>query len=62
MHPYCWCEADDCRWCSGEAPNFWHKPSGLKVWWYKYIGRSMEVENQTPTEPWKLVQECVDSL
>jgi len=24
------------------APNFWHKPSGLKVWWYKYIGRDME--------------------
>lgn len=24
------------------APNFWHKPSGLMVWWYKYIGRSME--------------------
>lgn len=21
------------------APNFWHKASGLKVWWYKYIGR-----------------------
>lgn len=25
------------------APNFWHKPSGLKVWWYKYIGRGMEI-------------------
>lgn len=25
-------------------PNFWHKPTGLKVWWYKYIGRGMEVE------------------
>ena len=25
------------------APNFWHKPSGLRVWWYKYIGRGMDV-------------------
>jgi len=45
----------DCAYCRGErfvekgavagrgAPNFWHKPSGLKVWWYKYIGRSQEV-------------------
>lgn len=28
---------------SQRAPNFWHKPTGLKVWWYKYIGRSQEV-------------------
>lgn len=25
------------------APLFWHKPSGVRVWWYKYIGRGMEV-------------------
>jgi hypothetical protein len=24
------------------APNFWYKPTDLKVWWYKYIGRSTE--------------------
>lgn len=24
------------------APNFWYKPLGLKVWWYKYIGRGMQ--------------------
>jgi hypothetical protein len=30
------------------APNFWHKPSGFKCWFYKYIGRGMEV-NMTPT-------------
>jgi hypothetical protein len=122
MHPYCWCEREDCPWCAGcdcppsashyfvdgveveyqeyanffdretgglkfrlsdrehrawiakadaankrrtarhdpvcdyclskgafalypaghSAPHFWHKPSGLMVWWYKYIGRGME--------------------
>ena len=25
------------------APNFWHKPTGIRVWWYKWIGRGMEV-------------------
>lgn len=94
MHPFCWCEQDDCEWCRGctcpdeahdyivegivvefeewisaynnglsrdvvrheelscdyckglvgRAPNFLHKPTGTKVRWYKYIGRSMEVE------------------
>ena len=71
MHPYCWCEKDDCPWCNAgnpddnielnnkirrhggltksanrsytSVPNFWHKPSGLRIWWYKYIGRGMEV-------------------
>jgi hypothetical protein len=30
------------------APHFWHKPSGFKVWWYKYIGRDTET-NMKPT-------------
>jgi hypothetical protein len=25
------------------APHFWHKASGMRVQWYKYIGRSMEI-------------------
>lgn len=25
------------------APHFWHKPTGVRVWWYKYIGRDMRV-------------------
>jgi hypothetical protein len=29
------------------APNFWHKPTGLKAWWYKYIGRGMLVSSLT---------------
>jgi hypothetical protein len=90
MHPYCWCEGDDCKWCNPclcpaevdtylvnkvevdietwaktdkqnreivhnkeleckrcsekieSAPNFLHKPTNSKIWWYKYIGRGME--------------------
>ncbi len=29
-----------------QAPNFWHKPTGFRVSWYKWIGRSMEVLNE----------------
>lgn len=31
------------------APNFHHKPSGLQVRWYKYIGRGMEIEREPST-------------
>lgn len=92
MHPYCWCEGDDCKWCNPclcpeeitqylvngvevdietwvkadkhnretvhnkelecnrcrenikAAPNFIHKPTNSKIWWYKYIGRGMEFD------------------
>ena len=40
-------EGELCPYCRGEfvgAPNFLHKASGSRVKWYKYIGRSMEVE------------------
>jgi len=28
------------------APNFYHIDSGLRVSWYKYLGRSMEIDNR----------------
>lgn len=84
MHPYCWCEQDDCQWClfctceytddwqtlvkqcrkcAGEiepAPNFLHKPSQSKVWWYKYIGRGMETDIK---QTWStLFGDCLESL
>lgn len=128
MHPYCWCEREDCPWCAGctcpesafhyfidgkecssdewfkyyeervpptsnpewekisdevnthrtqsqdkvcdycqekigHAPNFHHKKSGLKINWYKYIGRSMEF-NRVPTlTEWeKIKEECIASI
>lgn len=62
MHPYCWCGDDDnCRWCGDEdAPNFHHKPSGFKVWWYKWIGREQRTEGDCD---WgAVVLECLWSL
>jgi hypothetical protein len=32
------------------APNFWYKPLGFKVWWYKYIGRGMRVNKNLSKE------------
>lgn len=60
MHPYCWCEQDGCAWCFGPAPNFLHKPSQSKVWWYKYIGRGMETDIK---QTWStLFGDCLESL
>ncbi|PSR30175.1 MAG: hypothetical protein C7B46_18255 [Sulfobacillus benefaciens] len=45
------------------APNFWHKPSGLRVWWYKYIGRDMTVQGDaSPAAVASLMAECLASL
>jgi hypothetical protein len=97
MHPFCWCEQEDCPWCAlclcgykdGEAsklcmicndfekiqakggvpelreeaaPNFWHKPSGLRIWWYKWIGRSMVVHNPQGVGVRDVWESCLKSL
>jgi len=66
MHPYCWCEEENCPWCNpkeGEriAPNFYHKKSGLRVQWYKYIGRGTEIENM-PDDILSVFVDCKNSL
>jgi hypothetical protein len=52
-----------CHWCAnpGEVrSNFYHPKSGTKVKWYKYIGRSMEIELKGE---WReIVAECVASI
>ena len=59
MHPFCWCEREDCKWCNGNAPNFLFKPKNIKVKWYKYIGRGME-QNGEFTSDW--LQQCINSI
>lgn len=44
------------------APNFWHKPTDFKVWWYKYIGRGMETDGPMPTDWEGLLKECLESI
>lgn len=67
MHPYCWCEHEGCQWCAYDeakdrelAPNFHHKKSGFKVWWYKYIGRGMRIEGMCDWP--EVLRECLGSI
>ena len=77
MHPYCWCEHPDCPWCTSSsinaahegaipetvAPNFWHRESGIRIWWYKTLGRSMHSNQEFSEAEWlAIVQRCKESL
>lgn len=52
-----------CQACKREC-NFEHKPSGLKICWYKWIGRSQEYKPNKPTQDeWSIIfKECIESL
>ncbi len=57
IRPYDWSEPDE------RLPNFEHKPSGFKVWWYKYAFRGAEMNQRRSTEEIKaLFQSCADSI
>lgn len=46
------------------APNFWHKPSGFRLWCYKWLGRDTEIwlpEGSTVT-PAEVLKSCLESL
>jgi hypothetical protein len=44
------------------APHFWHKASGLRVWWYKYIGRDniVSIADERPLRD--ILEECLRSI
>lgn len=45
------------------APHFWHKATGFKVWWYKWIGRDMELsQKRTDAEIKRIIVECLFSI
>lgn len=49
--------------CGVAKPNFHFKPAGLKVYWYKYIGRSTTINQEVDLKDWRLMmRECEDSL
>jgi len=61
MHKYCWCDCEDCNWCSGDAPNFHYKPLDFRVTWYKYIGRGMQYNKEISVEDCaKMLQDCIN--
>lgn len=56
IKPYSW----------GEEPNdwhFWHKPSGLKIAWYKYPLRGVTANFQVTHEQFRAVlYDCMNSV
>lgn len=70
-----WVTEKLCDWCAGKtygkekgglpgkgAPNFWHKHSGIRVWWYKYIGRGMDLYGPNNVSLMDIFQDCINSL
>lgn len=53
---------DECANCAlgiEPKPNFLYKPTGAAVYWYKYIGRGMEVDGDVPHDFWS---KCIESI
>ncbi len=48
MHPFCWCEQEDCDWCNGVKPNFTYKQTNCEIRFYKYIGRDQQQKGKLP--------------
>ena len=44
---------------SERLPNFLYKPTNVKIWWYKWIGRSQEQKGKLP-KGW--LKKCLKSL
>jgi hypothetical protein len=49
--------------CEHVMPNFWHKPSGFKIWWYKNFFRdSYSTERICEVGFEKIIKECIKSV
>lgn len=49
--------------CLTVKPNFYHYATGLRVYWYKYIGRSMTMNQPVELRQWNdIVNDCLDSI
>lgn len=49
--------------CLDVLPNFHHKPTGLKISWYKYIGRGMSSNQKIKYQEFAaIIAQCIASL
>lgn len=47
----------------GLAPEFFYKPTGLLIRWYKWIGRDTEMSKKVSRAQWeKIYADCIKSL
>ena len=58
MRPYYWGDDEE----EAEKPNFVHKKSGLKLWWYKYPFRGAYTNKELSLKELEdIVAECISS-
>jgi len=68
IHPFCWCEEKNCPYCALGTPNFYYRLNEVAIWWYKYIGRSMQVSignmsGKLTKEIWdNIIKDCKESV
>jgi len=64
MHPYCWCDNEDCVQCGkGEQANFHYKPTGFTLTWYKYALRDAYMsKNLSKSEFKEIIDRCVAKI
>lgn len=49
--------------CEVDKPNFKHYNSGIEIEWYKYIGRSMDYDNDVDGNTFvEMFKECMESI
>lgn len=49
--------------CPEVRPNFWHKPSGLEIRWYKYLARDMEFSFEPSDQQWAdIFSDCIAAV
>ena len=58
MRCYCWCGAKGC------PPNFFYKPTGLIITWYKHAGRGITANQEYPgARQWfEIIKTCRESI
>lgn len=48
--------------CPIVRPNFLYKPTGLAIYWYKYIGRGMSANQKISVNEFrKIIEHCIES-
>ena len=64
VHPYCWCDKEDCPQCgTGTQPNFRYKPTGFSMSWYKYPLRDAYMSEPMSLEGFaKMCRACIASV
>lgn len=64
MSAYCWCEGGKTGHQNECPPNFYYKPTGLTITWYKHAGRGITSNmEELSAKAWHgIVHVCIESI